>query len=349
MATTTQVNAFIKQLSALAIAEAKKRTKWVLPSICIAQAALETGWGTSSLMNKANAYFGIKATTAWVNAGGKVYDSKTSECYDGKTYVNIVAAFRAYDSVADSVKDYYDLITSSSRYAAAVCNKDAESTITAIKNGGYATAPDYITKVMRIVTQYKLTQYDEEIINPKTSTTTVKTVGFLDTATLKDGKLKVTGWAWKGAGSQKVTIKVFNGTTVKKTVTSTANVSRADVMKTMGYNTDKVGYSQTIDVSSYASGSYTIKVFLGTTQLTNEKTVKVENTPVIKAGQKITLKKAKGYSTATATTVATTKSGTFYLWDDQVIRDRIRITNSSANVGKNGQVTCWIDVTSINS
>ena len=56
MATKTQVNNFIKQLAALAIAECNKRTKKVLPSICIAQAALETGWGTSKLMTKANAY-----------------------------------------------------------------------------------------------------------------------------------------------------------------------------------------------------------------------------------------------------------------------------------------------------
>lgn len=156
MASAVQVNDFISKLSALAIAEAKKRDKWVLPSVCIAQAALETGWGTSSLMTKANAYFGIKAS-GWK---GKVYNSNTLECYDGRTYENINACFRAYDSVEDSVKDYFDLITKSARYSAAVNEKNAEKAITAIKNGGYATDPTYISKIMNIINIYDLTKYD---------------------------------------------------------------------------------------------------------------------------------------------------------------------------------------------
>jgi len=157
MATATQVKKFIKNLAPLAIAECNKRSKKVLPSICIAQAALETGWGTSSLMTKANAYFGIKATSSWK---GKVFNAKTSECYDGSTYTNITACFRAYDSVAESVADYYDLITGLSRYAGAVNETNAEKCITAIKNGGYATSPTYIKNVMSIVNDYNLTQYD---------------------------------------------------------------------------------------------------------------------------------------------------------------------------------------------
>ena len=165
MATATQVKTFINKLAPLAIAECNKRSKKVLPSICIAQAALETGWGTSKLMTKANAYFGIKATNSWK---GKVFNAQTSECYDGSTYTNISACFRAYDSVAESVADYYDLITGLSRYAGAVNEKDAEKCITAIKNGGYATSPTYIKNVMSIVKEYNLTQYDSCMNGNKT-------------------------------------------------------------------------------------------------------------------------------------------------------------------------------------
>lgn len=157
MATKVEVQEFISKLSKLAIAERNKRDKWVLPSICIAQSALETGWGKSKLMVKANAYFGIKAGKSWK---GKVYSSKTQECYDGVNYTTITDTFRAYDSVEQSVSDYFDLITGLSRYAGAVNNCDALSTITAIKNGGYATAPTYIQNVMSIVKQYNLEQYD---------------------------------------------------------------------------------------------------------------------------------------------------------------------------------------------
>lgn len=159
MASKEQVQVFIKNLAALAQAERKKRENWVLPSVCIAQAALETGWGTNSLMLKANAYFGIKATKSWT---GKVYSSKTKECYDRVNFTTETACFRAYDSVADSVKDYYDLITKSSRYVGAVNETDAEKAITAIKNGGYATDPKYIESVMNIINIYNLTQYDVE-------------------------------------------------------------------------------------------------------------------------------------------------------------------------------------------
>jgi hypothetical protein len=168
MATQTQVQSFIKTLSALAQAEVSKRKasgkKWSLPSICIAQAALETGWGTTSLMKNANAYFGIKAGKSWK---GKVYSSRTKECYDGVNYTSITDTFRAYSSLRESVADYFDLITGSSRYAAACNVTNAKECITAIKKGGYSTSPTYIENVMSIVTKYKLTQYDSVVTSSK--------------------------------------------------------------------------------------------------------------------------------------------------------------------------------------
>lgn len=154
---STKTTNFINTIAPIAQKLQKSRTKWVLPSVCIAQAALESGWGTSSLMVKANAYFGIKWTKG---CGFDAYSSKTQECYDGSTYVTITDAFRAYDCLEDSVEDYFNLICNNSRYAGAVNNADAESAITAIKNGGYATDPSYISKIMSIVKTYGLTKYD---------------------------------------------------------------------------------------------------------------------------------------------------------------------------------------------
>lgn len=155
---------FLQLIVPLAQAEAERRkdagTGFVLPSVCIGQAALETGWGSSSLMTKANAFFGIKATASW---GGKVFSSKTQECYDNVNYTTITAAFRAYDTPADSVKDYYDLITGSARYVAAVNVTDARTAITAIKEGGYATSPTYVTNVMAVIDSNNLTQYDNVV------------------------------------------------------------------------------------------------------------------------------------------------------------------------------------------
>lgn len=147
MATTAQVKKFIDLLAPLAIEECRKRgygnaQAWT----CVAQSCLETGYGTSALMTKANAFFGIKASTGWK---GKVFSSATKECYDGKTYTNITAAFRAYDNVKDSVRDYFDFIEGN-RYKSSLKATTVKDCITAIKNGGYATDPSYVGKIVSI-------------------------------------------------------------------------------------------------------------------------------------------------------------------------------------------------------
>ena len=162
MATKAQVNEFIKKVGAAALKEAQERRaagkKWILPGICVAQGAQESGWGTSQKMINANALFGIKVGNSKYHFGDawkdKAYSTKTKECYDGKTYVGITDMFRAYDSIQDAITDYMDLLCVASRYKSAANNTDPRSTITAIKNGGYATDPNYINKIMSIYNTY---------------------------------------------------------------------------------------------------------------------------------------------------------------------------------------------------
>ena len=167
MASKEQIEKFIHTIGTLAQAEAKRRSKWVLPSICIAQAAIETGWGTSGLMLKANAFFGIKWTRG---CGYNAYSSRTNEVYNGST-CTITAAFRAYDSPADSVKDYYDLLTGLYYYRDMVNNPDYKTAVWGIDNNGddnvkdgifmYATDPDYQSKIVNIIENYHLTEWDD--------------------------------------------------------------------------------------------------------------------------------------------------------------------------------------------
>lgn len=65
----------------------------------------------------------------------------------------------------------------------------------------------------------------------------------------------------------------------------------------------------------------------------------------LKAGAKLTLNGVALYGSSGASTKANTKTGTYYLWDSAVINNRVRITNSTANVGKAGQITGWITLT----
>ena len=170
---------FIPTIAPLVVAENQRRGNPLFSSVVIAQAICESAWGQSKIMMKANAIFGIKATSNWK---GKVYNAKTQECYDGSTYTNITACFRSYNNLSESISDYFDLITKSERYRKACVSNSPLECITAIKNGGYATSPTYINTIMSIINSNNLTKYDSmkienkiqsEYITGKTYTTKV--------------------------------------------------------------------------------------------------------------------------------------------------------------------------------
>lgn len=154
---------FINQIAYYAQQEYKKG-KLIFPSVCIAQAANETGYGNSKRMVATNGYFGIKVGTSAYKFGsawkGKSYSSGTTEYYDGVHPEKIKDNFRAYDSLQDSVTDYYDMLCHCTRYRAAVGAKTPQAQIEAIVKGGYATDPDYTKKIISIISSCNLTSFD---------------------------------------------------------------------------------------------------------------------------------------------------------------------------------------------
>ena len=86
-------NEFINKIAPLIQAENEKRGNPIFSSVVIAQACLETGYGKSEIMMKANAIFGIKAFESWK---GKTYSARTREVYDNNP-VFINDTFRAYN------------------------------------------------------------------------------------------------------------------------------------------------------------------------------------------------------------------------------------------------------------
>ena len=147
---------FIKTIGTLARNEYLSRNKWILPSVCIAQGALESGWNLN-----AKTLFGIK---------GKGFTATTSEYYNGNK-VTIEASFRAYPNVASSVVGYYDFLANTPRYAKALNNpnyKDAVDKLIHTTDGlAYATDPNYISKVVSIIEQYNLTKWDKREAQPQ--------------------------------------------------------------------------------------------------------------------------------------------------------------------------------------
>lgn len=133
-------------------AKAAEQQTGIPASFMIAQAAHESGWGKREITGKDGTpsfnVFGIKATAGWT---GKVAEVQTTEYINGKPQ-KVMAKFRAYDSYEDSFKDYARLIGTNARYKDVVAKADtAEGFARGLQKAGYATDPDYASKLARVI------------------------------------------------------------------------------------------------------------------------------------------------------------------------------------------------------
>jgi uncharacterized protein YraI len=131
-------------------------------SVTIAQAILESGWGRSGLSTVDKNFFGIKCQNGrygTLATGCHVYN--TTECGTDGTCFATSAAFRTYATMANSIRDHGNFLKVNSRYKPAfVYTKDANKFIWAVWKAGYATDPNYFTKVTGLMATYHLYQYD---------------------------------------------------------------------------------------------------------------------------------------------------------------------------------------------
>ncbi|GLH33462.1 flagellar rod assembly protein/muramidase FlgJ [Pseudomonas sp. BR1R-5] len=140
----------------LPMAEQAAKRIGVDPRYLVAQAALETGWGKSVMRNSdgssSHNLFGIKATGNWEGDSARAI---TSEFRDGQ-FVKETAAFRSYDSYQDSFHDLVSLLQNNSRYQEAVKAADKpEQFVQELQKAGYATDPNYASKISQIARQMK--------------------------------------------------------------------------------------------------------------------------------------------------------------------------------------------------
>ena len=156
------MNKFIESVAAVAVKDWTER-KIMLPSVVIAQAILESGWGKSELAVNANALFGIKKHD-WT---GTVYVKvATEQRADGSYYQIENTEWRAYNSWEESILDHNNYIatrelpTGGLRYEAIVGNTDVEAVCKLLKECGYATSLTYPDKLLNIINTYSLTKYD---------------------------------------------------------------------------------------------------------------------------------------------------------------------------------------------
>ncbi|GIJ50847.1 glucosaminidase [Virgisporangium aliadipatigenens] len=130
-------------------------------SVTLAQAILESGWGRSRLSTTDRNYFGKKChggEPGPIAAGCHLYP--TREC-TASVCVTITAAFRVYLSVTDSFRDHGFQLSTLPRYAGAFrYTRQPDLFAAEVHRSGYATDPNYTTKLVGIMKKYDLYRFD---------------------------------------------------------------------------------------------------------------------------------------------------------------------------------------------
>ena len=148
---------FIKQIAA--DAQRVYKNHQILASLIIAQGCLESAWGTSELATKGHNLFGMKGEYK-----GEYVTMMTWEVINGEN-VQVPAKFRKYPSWNESIDDLANLYLNGvswdkNHYRAVVGETDYQKATAALVKAGYATDPNYATKLNSIIFTYKLTKYD---------------------------------------------------------------------------------------------------------------------------------------------------------------------------------------------
>jgi hypothetical protein len=151
--------AFIARVAGPARASMRR---WHVPaSVTIAQAILESGWGSSELASRDHNYFGTKCfggAHGPIAVGCRIY--RTSEC-DRTHCFTTRASFRVYRSMGDSLSDHARFLVVNERYKGAFAYaRDADRFATAIHQAGYATSPTYARNLINLMSDHDLYRYD---------------------------------------------------------------------------------------------------------------------------------------------------------------------------------------------
>ena len=139
--------AYIARYAPVAVREMYR--SGVPASITLAQGLLESRYGQSRLATEGNNHFGIKCHD-WT--GAKIYhdDDRKGEC------------FRSYKSADESFRDHSDFLRYRDRYKPLFDNDitDYKSWAKGLKKAGYATDPAYPSKLVKLIEEYRLYEYD---------------------------------------------------------------------------------------------------------------------------------------------------------------------------------------------
>lgn len=147
-----------------------QRKTGILASITMAQMILESGYCSTELAKAANNLFGMKTELSgntWPDSawdGDSVYLMDTEEWING-TRLTLNEAFRKYPNIEASIADHSAYLRGAlkdgaPRYAGLVGCTDYKQAAQIIKDGGYATAPEYVSQLCHLIEIWGLTKWD---------------------------------------------------------------------------------------------------------------------------------------------------------------------------------------------
>ncbi len=189
-------------------------------SITMAQGILESDNGHSILARASNNHFGIKCKSYWKGRTYYYTDDAPDEC------------FRAYDTVEESYEDHAIFLESSPRYDSLFhfAPTDYRSWARALKGAGYATAPDYTQKLIKLIEENKLHELDLVAAGSTPQTTTKKgETKLIDPNSNSVGTMSHHGYKLHKEGA-KFYIVTRKGDTIKE-IAQKFNISKSRLRK----------------------------------------------------------------------------------------------------------------------
>lgn len=294
----------------------------VLPSVTVAQAILESGWGQSGLSTSAHNLFGIKGSY-----NGQYVTMQTREVYNGQSYY-IYDNFRKYANNSESVEDHGNFLYSNSRYANLLGDQSYTSVARKLQADGYATDPSYASSLIKLVEMYNLTQLDniafsgkQPVINNKNdynysnSGNTDSSKGYYTVQsgdTLSGIALKFSTTSSKLAQLNSISNPnlIYVGQRLLVNQNSSSNSSSSSQSSSAATNTDASAASYTVKsgdtLSTIASQhNTTVNQIVSLNQLSNPNLIYVGQVLKLKNNQ------TTNSSSATSSSTAATTAGTY--------------------------------------